>query len=137
MADDTKPATLLPTEIIPSVVGELSAIASAQAPFIFFEGAANYGFNEGIANVTLEASRNLLVQGAGPARSSRSSSSPNELVGRTKSARSARRRSFDSHAEATWRSALAQHEFIGHLEVGGWDVLQKAEGQHFFPNGLG
>lgn len=62
MAEVTKPALLL-TEIIPGVVGELSALASAQAPFIYFDNAPTFGLNEGIANVTLEAFRNLLIQG--------------------------------------------------------------------------
>lgn len=62
MVDAPKPAALL-TEIIPNVVGELSAIASANAPFIYFDGAPTYGIVDNVANVTLEALRNVMVQG--------------------------------------------------------------------------
>jgi hypothetical protein len=54
-----KPTIVTPvaTENIPSVAGAISAIASAQAPFIYFEGVPNYGFNFGIANMSLEVVR--------------------------------------------------------------------------------
>jgi hypothetical protein len=61
MAD--KPAPKPPVETIPSVAGEISAIASAHAPFIFFDGAANFGINGGIANITLEAIRHVSAGG--------------------------------------------------------------------------
>ncbi|MGY3527257.1 hypothetical protein [Bradyrhizobium sp. USDA 4452] len=51
------------TEVIPAVEGEPSAIASANAPFIFLDGAVTYGFGEGIGNVTLEALRFGRVNG--------------------------------------------------------------------------
>ena len=56
MADEAnKPPVFV--EQIPSVPGSLSAIASANAPFIYFDGVPNFGFNNGIANLTLEVIR--------------------------------------------------------------------------------
>jgi hypothetical protein len=57
MAEETtaKPPAVI--EQIPSVAGSLSALASAQAPFIYFDSAPNYGLNGGIANLSLEAIR--------------------------------------------------------------------------------
>jgi hypothetical protein len=51
-------------ERIPSRDKEVSAIASASAPFLYFDGAPNFGFYGGIANVTLEAIRHTSVDGA-------------------------------------------------------------------------
>jgi hypothetical protein len=51
-------------EIIPGRAGEISAIASASAPFLYFDGAPNYGFYGGIANVTLEAIRHTSSAGS-------------------------------------------------------------------------
>jgi hypothetical protein len=48
-------------ETIPSITGEVSAIASAHAPFIYFDGAANFGIAAGVANITLEALRHTSV----------------------------------------------------------------------------
>lgn len=50
---------LLKTQVenTPSHRGEISAMASAQAPFLYFDGAPNYGVNNGILNVSLEAVR--------------------------------------------------------------------------------
>lgn len=45
------------TEALPAQLGGISAIASASAPFIYFEGVPNYGFNNGIVNVSLETIR--------------------------------------------------------------------------------
>lgn len=59
----TEDASRSPTEIIPAVEGEPSAMASAHAPFIFIDGAITYGFGEGIGNVTLEALRFGKVNG--------------------------------------------------------------------------
>ena len=59
MADETP--TPAYTETIPGQAGGISAIASAHAPFIYFEGAPNYGYNNGIVNITLEALRYLPV----------------------------------------------------------------------------
>lgn len=44
-------------EIIPSVQGSVSAIASGVAPFIYFENAPFCGLLNGIGQVTLEANR--------------------------------------------------------------------------------
>jgi hypothetical protein len=57
MADDAnvKP----PVENIPSVEEGISAIASAHAPFLYFDVAPNFGCSHGIVNVTLEAARYL------------------------------------------------------------------------------
>ncbi len=52
-----------PTEIIPAVEGEVSAIASGGAPFIFIDGAITYGFGNGIGNITLEAVRFQRING--------------------------------------------------------------------------
>jgi hypothetical protein len=57
MTDKPSPAQPAAIETIPSVVGSISAIASAQAPFIYFEGIPNFGFNFGIANMSLEVLR--------------------------------------------------------------------------------
>jgi hypothetical protein len=45
-----EPAVSPPISQIP-----LSKIGSAVAPFIYFEGAPNFGFNGAVANITLEA----------------------------------------------------------------------------------
>ena len=63
-----KPATKLPIEIIPSVEGGVSAIASANAPFLYFDGAANFGYLGGIANITLEAVRHISLDGTNVSR---------------------------------------------------------------------
>jgi hypothetical protein len=60
MADDP-PAKLAPEA--DGAAAELSLTGSAGAPFIFFEAATNYGFHNGIANITLEASRSLSMEG--------------------------------------------------------------------------
>jgi hypothetical protein len=44
-------------EATPSHRGEISAMASAAAPFLYFDGAPNFGISNGIVNVTLEAVR--------------------------------------------------------------------------------
>ncbi len=54
-----KPTSKPPVETIPSVADGLSAIASAHAPFVFFDFAANFGFTNGIANITLEVVRHM------------------------------------------------------------------------------
>ncbi len=58
--DERKP---LFVEQIPSVAGGISAIASANAPFIYFDGVPNYGFNGQVANLTLEIVRFVSVPG--------------------------------------------------------------------------
>jgi hypothetical protein len=50
-------------EQLPSVAGGISAIASAGAPFIYFDGVPNYGLNGQIANLTLEVIRFTAVSG--------------------------------------------------------------------------
>lgn len=44
-------------ETTPSHRGEISALASANAPFLYFDGAPNFGLHNGIVNITLEAIR--------------------------------------------------------------------------------
>jgi hypothetical protein len=44
-------------EIIPSVQGGISAIASADAPFLYFEAAPFYGLLNGVGQVTLDTGR--------------------------------------------------------------------------------
>lgn len=57
MAEEPTKAPPVLTEIIPSVAGKISAIASANAPFVYFENAALYGLLNGIGQVTLDAQR--------------------------------------------------------------------------------
>jgi hypothetical protein len=52
-----EPAVKPLIEVIPSRAGDVSAIASAQAPFIFFDNAAVFGYYNGIVHVTLETGR--------------------------------------------------------------------------------
>jgi hypothetical protein len=54
-----EPAVSSPIPQIP-----LSKLGSVIAPIIYFEGAPNFGFNEGIANITLEALVYTSVNGA-------------------------------------------------------------------------
>ena len=56
---DVKP----PVEVIPSVAGEISAIASAHAPFLYFEHASAFGHLNGIIRITLEAARIMPAPG--------------------------------------------------------------------------
>ena len=48
---------LLTTKQGPGVAGELCGLASAAAPFIYFDRAPNFGFNGAVANISLEAAR--------------------------------------------------------------------------------
>ena len=57
MADDPKTVPPAVIEQIPSTTGSLSALASAHAPFLYFDSVPNYGFNAGVANLSLEAVR--------------------------------------------------------------------------------
>ena len=52
---EVHPKTLV--EATPSHRGEISALASANAPFLYFDGAPNFGLHNGIVNITLEAIR--------------------------------------------------------------------------------
>lgn len=58
-----KPAVTAPviTENIPANAGQISAIASANAPFIYFENAGPIGLLNGIGQFTLEANRLMAV----------------------------------------------------------------------------
>jgi hypothetical protein len=56
---DVKP----PVEVVPSVAGEISAIASAHAPFLYVEQATAFGHINGIIRITLEASRDIPAPG--------------------------------------------------------------------------
>jgi hypothetical protein len=55
MADESKPRP--PVETFPTLAGGVSALGSANAPFLFFDRAASFGFSGGIGRVTLEAGR--------------------------------------------------------------------------------
>jgi hypothetical protein len=57
MSDKEPP--VVPVESIPSVQGGLSGLASAQAPFLYFENAPAFGTMNGIIKVTLTATRDL------------------------------------------------------------------------------
>jgi hypothetical protein len=59
MADEPRTRTI--SEVLPSRVGEVSALASADAPFIFFDQATSFGVVNGVAHVTLEALRHMHV----------------------------------------------------------------------------
>lgn len=52
-----KAETLPPVEVIPSVQHGVSALASAHAPFLYFDGAPALGTLNGIIQITLDASR--------------------------------------------------------------------------------
>jgi hypothetical protein len=60
-----EPAPTQPvTENMPASAGQISALASANAPFIFFDSASFYGWSQGnIAQLTLDATR---LMAAGP-----------------------------------------------------------------------
>jgi hypothetical protein len=47
------------SENVPARQNQVSAIASAAAPFIFFDRVTNCGYLDGIANFTLEAHRHM------------------------------------------------------------------------------
>jgi hypothetical protein len=57
MSDKEPP--VVPVESIPSVQGGLSGLASASAPFLYFENAPAFGTMNGIIKVTLTATRDL------------------------------------------------------------------------------
>jgi hypothetical protein len=57
MADEPAKAPPVLTEFIPSRAGAVSGIASANAPFVYFENAAFYGLLNGVGQVTLDAQR--------------------------------------------------------------------------------
>ena len=51
--------TVAPAQALPP----LSEIGSAAAPFIYFDGVPNFGFNAGVVSMTLEAIRQFSVDG--------------------------------------------------------------------------
>jgi hypothetical protein len=52
-------------ERIPSVAGEISAVASANALFMYFEGAPFYGLLSGVGKVALTSSRQIASKEGG------------------------------------------------------------------------
>ncbi|MEJ0094519.1 MAG: hypothetical protein WDN46_14110 [Methylocella sp.] len=65
MADETKTPPI--TEAIPSVVGGISGIASANAPFIYFDIVPFLGHVNGIGMITLTAQRQISTRPDGSA----------------------------------------------------------------------
>jgi len=63
VAKKPKPPVATATEQIPSVQGDISAIASANAPLIFFDDVPNSGYYNGIYHFTLQALRFLPIKG--------------------------------------------------------------------------
>jgi len=63
---DVKPSVV--AENIPSHAGQISAIASAHAQFLYIDRASTYGANHSILNITLEADRNMIDAAGAPAR---------------------------------------------------------------------
>jgi hypothetical protein len=59
-----KPAKLT-VENIPSIAGDISAIGSANAPFVYFEDAKFYGLINGIGKVALTSSRQIALSPEG------------------------------------------------------------------------
>jgi hypothetical protein len=59
MAD--KPETPPIVESIPSVSGGISAVASANAPFIYFESAPFFGYGNGVGKIAIEATRQIMI----------------------------------------------------------------------------
>jgi hypothetical protein len=51
--------TVPTAEVIPSVGNGISAIASATAPFIYFDGVPFYGLSNGVGSVTLSVTRQI------------------------------------------------------------------------------
>lgn len=68
MPDVAEPAPVAPayfTEAIPSAPGKMSALASANAPFVFFNNAPFGGHDEGVLSITLTAGRLIATQADG------------------------------------------------------------------------
>jgi hypothetical protein len=63
VADD--PEQPVAVEVIPSVRGGYSAIASGNAPFVYFENAPFFALMNGVGNITLDASRMIGVDSNG------------------------------------------------------------------------
>lgn len=60
-----KPAIPATVENIPSVAGGISAIASANAPFIYFEGAPFYGLLNGVGKIAIATTRQIATDAKG------------------------------------------------------------------------
>jgi len=58
---DKPAATPAFTENIPAAEGQVSAIGSMAAPFIFSDWIGSHGIRGGVANITLEAVRHMLI----------------------------------------------------------------------------
>jgi hypothetical protein len=63
MADKPNPKPPVVTELLPSVEGGMSGIASANAPMIFFDGAPTMGNFNGIMHIALSALRFMPADG--------------------------------------------------------------------------
>lgn len=61
MTDETSKKPPVVTELIPSQAGGVSALASANAPIIFFDEVAGVGHYNGICHLTLNAMRFMAV----------------------------------------------------------------------------
>ena len=48
----------------PAQVRKVTITDAGIAPFLFFEGAPNFGFRSGVVNVTLVAARHIIKEGA-------------------------------------------------------------------------
>jgi hypothetical protein len=59
MTDESRTKPQVVVETIPSLEGGISALASAHAPFLYFEQASAIGHLNGMIRVTLEASRDV------------------------------------------------------------------------------
>jgi hypothetical protein len=58
------PRVSSPLELIPSIRGGVSALASAHAPFLYFEDAIAFNHLNGIIRLTLTASRDVPEPGS-------------------------------------------------------------------------
>lgn len=58
---DGKPTTPSAVETIPSCNEGVSALASANAPFLFFDLASAWSVRDGVVRVTLESSRDMIT----------------------------------------------------------------------------
>ena len=52
-----------PVEVIPSVAGEISAVASAHAPFLYFDNISAFGYVNNVVRITDEAVRDMPTPG--------------------------------------------------------------------------
>jgi len=63
MADKPSPPPPIVTELLPSVEGRMSGLASAHAPFVFFDAAPTMGHFNGIIHIALSALRFMPTEG--------------------------------------------------------------------------